>query len=108
MKFQTIVYRGINRDIIEFIGVVRVGGVLVCGLAGHCAGLATLGIGDPGAINVAKALQSNTTLEWLRLERNHIGEHGAIAIAKALESNTTLQKLLMQEMIVLIYLLEFI
>jgi len=29
MKSQTIAFRGINRDIIEFIGVGLVGGVLV-------------------------------------------------------------------------------
>jgi len=29
MKSQTIVYRDINQDIIEFIGVVQAGGVLV-------------------------------------------------------------------------------
>ena len=29
MKYQTIVYQGINRDIIESIGVVQDGGLLV-------------------------------------------------------------------------------
>ena len=29
MKFQTIAFRDINRDITEFIGVVQAGGVLV-------------------------------------------------------------------------------
>ena len=35
MKYQTIAFRDINRDIIEFIGVVQAGGVLVKVLLVH-------------------------------------------------------------------------
>ena len=41
------------------------------------------------ATAIAKALETNTTLE-LNLNDNNIGDEGATAIAKALETNTNI------------------
>ena len=50
-------------------------------------------IHDEGAIAIAKALKTNTTLHTLNLNRNNISNEGSIVIAKALETNTTLHTL---------------
>lgn len=50
-------------------------------------------IGDVGALALAKALESNTTLQRLSVVANEIGDVGAQALAQALEKNSTLQEL---------------
>ena len=45
---------------------------------------------DLGAIELAEALETNTTLTDLILDNNKIGDEGAKAIAEALKTNTTL------------------
>ncbi|MCE2993255.1 MAG: hypothetical protein LW826_03560, partial [Candidatus Jidaibacter sp.] len=47
-------------------------------------------IGENGAIAIAKALKTNTSLNLLYLFDRTIGENGAIAIAKAFKTNTSL------------------
>jgi len=55
------------------------------------------GIGDEGAIALAKALKTNITLAQLFINKNNIGANGAIAIAEALKTNTTLTALYMSD-----------
>jgi hypothetical protein len=55
------------------------------------------GIGDEGAIALAKALKTNTTLVYLYINKNNIGDEGAIALAEALKTNTTLVYLSMEQ-----------
>ena len=50
-------------------------------------------IGAEGAITIAEALKTNSTLQDLDLMYNKIGDKGAIAIAKASKINSTLQDL---------------
>lgn len=54
-------------------------------------------ISDHGAIALARALETNSTLERLDLSTNNIGDRGAIAIANALKDNHTLKKLIMRD-----------
>jgi len=56
-------------------------------------GLSGNNVGDAGAQAVAKALKSNETLQRLGLGENDIGDVGAQALAKALNSNASLQRL---------------
>ena len=55
--------------------------------------LSHIGIGDKGAIAIAKALKTNSTLQKIDLGINQIGAKGASAIANALKINFTLQKI---------------
>ena len=50
-------------------------------------------IGDEGAKALAKALETNTTLEKMCLTVNKIGDEGAKALADALSMNTSLKML---------------
>jgi len=52
-----------------------------------------INIDAEGAKAIARALEKNTTLEWLGLFDNNIGDEGAKAIARALEKNTALSVL---------------
>ena len=51
------------------------------------------GINDTEAIELAKALQRNTTLRTLTLDKNQIGNKGALALMDTLEKNVILQNL---------------
>ncbi|XP_068700152.1 protein NLRC3-like isoform X4 [Montipora foliosa] len=53
------------------------------------------GIGDSGAAALAKAVEINSTLTHLFLSSNRIGDSGAAALAKAVEINSTLTHLLL-------------
>ena len=57
--------------------------------------LADVGIGDTGAMAVAKALETNTVVTGVYLGHNSIGSAGAAALAKALEANTAVTKLVL-------------
>jgi Ran GTPase-activating protein (RanGAP) involved in mRNA processing and transport len=50
-------------------------------------------IGNIGAVALAKALESNTTIQRLGLDRNNIGDEGARALAEALKNSSALQML---------------
>eukprot|EP00937_MAST-01D_sp_MAST-1D-sp2_P004366 g4366.t1 len=50
-------------------------------------------VGDSGAIALAEALKTNTTLQQLCLNNTSVGDGGAIALGEALKTNTTLQGL---------------
>jgi len=50
-------------------------------------------IGSQSAAAIAKALETNTTLQLLSLGSNDIGRESAVAIAKAPVTNTTLQEM---------------
>ena len=52
-------------------------------------------IGDEGAKAIAEALKTNTTLINLKLSTNIIGDEGAYALAEALKTNTTLTDLIL-------------
>ena len=43
-------------------------------------------IGDEGAIAIADALKTNSTLQEISLRKNDIGDEGAIAIAEVLKT----------------------
>ena len=49
------------------------------------------GVGDSGAAALAKAVEINSTLTELNLSENGIGDSGAAALAKAVEINSTLR-----------------
>ncbi|GBG24321.1 Leucine-rich repeat serine/threonine-protein kinase 2 [Hondaea fermentalgiana] len=51
------------------------------------------GIGDKGAKALAKALETNTTLQLLGLNTNNIGSEGHTSLANALKQNRRLQTL---------------
>ena len=50
-------------------------------------------IGSDGAIAIANALKTNTTLSTLVLSKNRIGDDGTEAIAEALEINKILTEI---------------
>ena len=50
-------------------------------------------IGDTGVLALAKAMESNSTLTELDLSRNDIGDSGAAALAEAMKRNSTLTRL---------------
>ena len=50
-------------------------------------------ISDNGAVAIARALQTNTTLLSLKIRENPIGEKGVVAIAESLQTNHTLTEL---------------
>merc|ERR1712096_569572 len=51
------------------------------------------GIGWQGAVALAEALKTNTTVQTIDLGSNRIGPEGAVALAEALKTNTTVQKI---------------
>ena len=55
--------------------------------------LSNNGVGDSGAAALAKAVEINSTLTELDLSDNRIGDSGAAALAKAVEINSTLTEL---------------
>ena len=54
-------------------------------------------IGDAGATALARALEKDTVLTWLQLQRTKIGDAGATALARALEQNTVLGGLVLED-----------
>ncbi|CAK9040238.1 unnamed protein product, partial [Durusdinium trenchii] len=53
-------------------------------------------IGAEGGVALAKALETNQTLQKLGLSNNNIDTEGGVALAKALETNQTLTTLVLQ------------
>lgn len=56
-------------------------------------------LGDEGAVELAAALATNTSLHYLELDSNRIEDHGAEALAAALRANKEhgVKKLFVQE-----------
>lgn len=52
-------------------------------------------IKDKGAIAMAKALESNTTLLKVKMGNNQITDEGALELAKRLINNKTLKKIVL-------------
>jgi len=50
-------------------------------------------IGNIGAMALAKVLENNRTLQFMRLSQNNIGDDGALALATGLQRNDTLEYL---------------
>jgi hypothetical protein len=50
-------------------------------------------IGDSGAVALADALKTNTSITKIDLKSNEIGDSGAVALADALKTNTSITKI---------------
>ena len=74
-------------------GAVALAGALRTNTSLRVLSLAVNQIGNAGATALAKALRKNTSLTTLYLNENQIGNAGATALARALRTNTSLTRL---------------